>query len=115
MAGAQTEGREGRPNWNTMEDYLAGIGIVRGEYDYVSLSYTDSKINQVIYKKGGSSGTVLATLTTNAGGYFYCPQTLNLYVPPSTSIKTINGLLKANVKSVNGLLIANVKSWNGLT
>ena len=35
--------------------------------------------------------------------------------PPSTNIKSINGLSYASIKSVNGLAIASMKSFNGLT
>lgn len=34
---------------------------------------------------------------------------------PTTSIKTIDGLVVASVKTVNGLAIASVKNFNGLT
>jgi hypothetical protein len=34
--------------------------------------------------------------------------------PPTTSIKSINGLAYASIKSVNGLAIASVKNFNGL-
>jgi len=37
------------------------------------------------------------------------------YTPPTTNIKSINGLAVANIKSINGVAIANVKSFNGLT
>lgn len=39
---------------------------------------------------------------------------IDVYVPPSSAIKTINGLAIASVKTVNGLAIASVKTWNGL-
>lgn len=35
-------------------------------------------------------------------------------IPPSSAIKTINGLAVGSVKTVNGLAIASVKTWNGL-
>lgn len=40
---------------------IAGLEIPA--HDYISLSYTGSDLTGVIYKTGGSSGTVVATLT----------------------------------------------------
>ncbi len=74
----------------------------------------DTDYTATLYYDGTDTTMVDGTATSDAGSYFYCPQTLNLYVPPSTSIKTINGLLYANVKTVNGLVIASMKTWNGL-
>ena len=37
------------------------------------------------------------------------------YTPPTTHIKSINGLANASIKSVNGLARASIKSINGLT
>ncbi len=82
---------------------------------FYSNNTKDTSYNATFYYDGTDTTMVDDTPTTNAGSYFYCSQTLNLYTPPSTYIKTINGLLKASVKTVNGLVIANVKSWNGLT
>lgn len=39
---------------------LVGIGIP--VYDYIDLTYTGSDLTGVIYKIGGSGGTVVATL-----------------------------------------------------
>jgi len=39
----------------------------------------------------------------------------NMYATVLSSIKTINGLDRANVKLINGLAIASVKTWNGLS
>lgn len=41
-------------------------------------------------------------------------QAFDIEEPPTSAIKTINGLAKANVKTVNGLAIASVKTFNGL-
>lgn len=38
-------------------------GLVTEEYDYVGLGYTESNLTSVVYKTGGASGTVVATLT----------------------------------------------------
>lgn len=45
---------------------IAGLEIPA--HDYVSLSYTGSDLTGVIYKTGGSSGTVVATLTLAYSG-----------------------------------------------
>jgi len=37
--------------------------LVPESYDYISLGYTGDDLTSVIYKNGGSSGTVVATLT----------------------------------------------------
>jgi hypothetical protein len=45
------------------EDTLAKIpGLAIPIHDYVSMSYSDGKVSQVVYKTGGVSGTVVATL-----------------------------------------------------
>jgi hypothetical protein len=45
------------------EDTLAKIpGMAIPIHDYVSMSYADGKVSQVVYKTGGVSGTVVATL-----------------------------------------------------
>ena len=38
------------------------------EYDYIALSYTGSNLTGVVYKIGGASGTVVATLTLGYDG-----------------------------------------------
>ena len=40
---------------------IAGLDIPA--HDYISLSYTGSNLTGVVYKKGGSGGTTVATLT----------------------------------------------------
>ncbi len=37
-------------------------------YDYISLSYTGSNLTDVVFKRGGSSGTVVSTLTLAYSG-----------------------------------------------
>ena len=45
------------------EDTLALIpGLAIPIHDYVSMSYADGKVSQVVYKVGGVSGTIVATL-----------------------------------------------------
>lgn len=65
---------------------------VSGSYRYIQYDYNGSEIGLCL--------TELEVYAVDA---------------PTTSIKTIFGLLKASVKSVNGLAIASVKSFNGLT
>lgn len=44
-------------------DVIVLNSLVPEEYDYVSLSYTGDNLTGVVYKTGGASGTVVATLT----------------------------------------------------
>lgn len=37
--------------------------LVSEKFDYIELSYTGADLTGVIYKLGGSSGTIVATLT----------------------------------------------------
>lgn len=37
-------------------------------YDYVSMSYTNDNLTEVVYKTGGSNGTTVATLTLTYNG-----------------------------------------------
>ena len=37
-------------------------------HDYVSCAYTDTNLTQLVYKTGGSSGTVVATITLGYDG-----------------------------------------------
>lgn len=37
-------------------------------YDYISLAYTGENLTSVVYKTGGSSGTIVATLTLGYSG-----------------------------------------------
>lgn len=43
-------------------------GLVPEDYDYVSLGYTEDNLTTVVYKTGGSGGTVVATLTLSYTG-----------------------------------------------
>ena len=38
------------------------------EYDHIAMSYTGSNLTEVVYKIGGASGTVVATLTLGYNG-----------------------------------------------
>jgi hypothetical protein len=67
----------------------------------------------------GSVDTVNMTANFGATAQTYAPPSgfhagLGDNLPDVTSIKTINGLVKASVKVINGLAIASVKNWNGL-
>ena len=42
--------------------------LVPKEHDYISLTYTGSNLTSVIYKSGGSGGTIVATLTLTYTG-----------------------------------------------
>jgi len=37
-------------------------GLVPHEYDYISLSYTESNLTGVTYRVGGAAGSIVATL-----------------------------------------------------
>ena len=43
-------------------------GLSLPVHDYISCSYTGSNLTQVVYKDGGSSGTVVATLDLTYDG-----------------------------------------------
>ena len=42
--------------------------LVPKEYDYISVSYTANNITGVVYRQGGASGTIVATLTLTYTG-----------------------------------------------
>jgi hypothetical protein len=94
-------------------DILQGDRIVV-ECWFIINNSKETDYTASLYYDGTDTTMVDDTTTTDAGSYFYCPQTLNLYTPPSSAIKTINGLAIASVKTVNALAIASVKTWNGL-
>lgn len=39
------------------------LGFDIPQYDYISLGYTGSNLTTIVYKTGGSGGTIVATLT----------------------------------------------------
>lgn len=47
----------------TTGELLVKTNFVAPSYDYIALTYTGSNLTQVVYKTGGASGTVVATLT----------------------------------------------------
>lgn len=50
------------------EQVFALNGLKIPNHDYISLSYTGSNLTGVIYKKGGSGGATVATLTLTYDG-----------------------------------------------
>ena len=42
--------------------------LVTESYDYLSLGYTGDNLTSVVYKTGGSTGTIVATLTLGYTG-----------------------------------------------
>jgi hypothetical protein len=42
--------------------------LIPTSYDYISLSYTGTNLTGVVYKVGGSAGTIVATLTLGYSG-----------------------------------------------
>lgn len=42
--------------------------LVSEKFDYIELSYTGTDLTKVIYKSGGVSGTIVATLTLAYSG-----------------------------------------------
>jgi len=42
--------------------------LVPEEYDYIALTYTGNNITTVVYRQGGSGGTIVATLTLTYTG-----------------------------------------------
>lgn len=75
-AGANTVGKvdQGAPNggaaqaWHVQDaDVEAQLRIINAltpvAYDYIELGYTGADLTSVVYKSGGSGGTVVSTLT----------------------------------------------------
>lgn len=50
-------------NSDTDGNALVLTGLVPPGYDYIALSYTSANLTGVEYKVGGSTGTIIATLT----------------------------------------------------
>lgn len=50
-------------NFPTSQAVQEISGLVTEEYDHIGLGYTGSNLTSVVYKTGGSGGTVVATLT----------------------------------------------------
>lgn len=47
---------------NVPHVHLEG-SLVNESHDYIGLTYTGDNLTQVVYKNGGSSGTIVSTLT----------------------------------------------------
>lgn len=47
---------------------VAVAGLVPENYDYIELSYTGDNLTGVVYKDGGSSGTLIATIALTYDG-----------------------------------------------
>ncbi len=43
-------------------------GLVPYNYDYISLGYTGANISTIIYRSGGATGTIVATLQIQYSG-----------------------------------------------
>ena len=62
--------------WTDVSSYSGGTGIpvnvlnslVTENYDYISLSYTGNNLTGAVFKSGGSTGTMVATLTLTYDG-----------------------------------------------
>lgn len=52
----------------TISQLEALNSLVPSTYDYISLSYTDGELTQVVFKIGGSGGTVVSTITLGYAG-----------------------------------------------
>jgi len=49
-------------------DAVARDGLEIPTHDYISNTYTGSNLTQVVFKRGGSGGTTVATLTMTYDG-----------------------------------------------
>jgi hypothetical protein len=49
-------------------DSYSRSGLDIPPHDYISNTYTGSNLTQTVFKRGGASGTVLATLTMTYDG-----------------------------------------------
>lgn len=62
--------------WTDVSSYSGGTGIpvnvlnslVTENYDYISCSYTGTNLTGVVFKKGGTGGTTVATLAITYDG-----------------------------------------------
>lgn len=63
------DGNEANPvsDTNPLPVYQTS-GLSLPVHDYISCSYTGSNLTQVVYKEGGSGGTVVATLNLTYDG-----------------------------------------------
>ena len=52
------QGAAGAAGWLTKEQNV----LVPEEYDFVALSYTGSNLTTIVFRTGGSGGTIVATL-----------------------------------------------------
>ena len=54
---------------DTQTTLLQGIaGLVPSQYDYIAMTYTGDNLTGVVFKVGGSNGTIVATLTLDYTG-----------------------------------------------
>lgn len=49
-------------------DAVAREGLAIPLHDYIANTYTDGNLTQTVYKRGGSSGKIVATLTMTYDG-----------------------------------------------
>jgi len=50
------------------QSFIDASALIPKEYDYIALTYTVDNLTGVAYKKGGSGGTTVATLTLTYSG-----------------------------------------------
>jgi len=63
-SGASTSAKQ-----DTQTTLLQGIaGLVPSQYDYIAMTYTGDNLTGVVFKVGGSNGTIVATLTLDYTG-----------------------------------------------
>lgn len=49
-------------------DAVARVGLEIPTHDYIANTYTGSNLTQTVFRRGGASGTVVATLTMTYDG-----------------------------------------------
>jgi len=95
----------------------AVASIISFDEDYETIT----EENQEVIDTAGVGYTTLAQIDDTHWAYFYSGLwndgyvlVIELELPSTSAIKTINTLIKASVKVVNGLALASVKSMNAL-
>jgi len=59
---------DGQPINNQDGSINIGNSLVKSQYDYLDLTYTGVNLTQVVYKQGGATGTLVATVDITYDG-----------------------------------------------
>tara|TARA_R110000868_G_scaffold86958_1_gene243507 strand:- start:223 stop:975 length:753 start_codon:yes stop_codon:yes gene_type:complete len=104
-------------NWGIYGSVATAITPAGSETEvaeFVGNSFTRDTQVQTLPKETAGAQTVGTTWTTSASIDMYTTSLL-YQSSASTTVKTWNGIVRANLKSLNGTLSANIKKINGIT